>query len=72
MTRSARILEPAPEVLRALREAAGLSQTAIAKMVHLSGPSRVSDWEHGKHPIDAARWELLLIKLGRHPGFIAA
>lgn len=62
-------LDPNPDMLRELRAAAGLSQTAIAKMVHLSGPSRVSDWELGKHPIDPARWELLLIKLGKHREF---
>jgi transcriptional regulator with XRE-family HTH domain len=62
-------LPPKPEALRELREAAGLSQTALAKLVYLSGPSRISDWEHGKHPIDPARWELLLVKLGRHPSF---
>lgn len=62
-------LEPAPDVLRELREAAGLSQTALAELIHLSGPSRISDWEHGKHPIDPARWELLLVKLGQHPKF---
>jgi transcriptional regulator with XRE-family HTH domain len=43
---------PHPDTLRELREAEGLSQTTLARMIHLSGPSRVSDWEHGKHPID--------------------
>jgi transcriptional regulator with XRE-family HTH domain len=62
-------LHPDRDTLRELREEAGLSQTALAKMVHLSGPSRVSDWECGKHPIDPARWELLLIKLGKHHAF---
>jgi len=70
MTRhAARPLDPKPDTLRELREAAGMSQTEIARIVHLSGPSRVSDWEHGKHPIDPARWELLLIYLGKHPKF---
>lgn len=64
-----RDLSPDGETLRELRAEAGLSQTAIARMVHLSGPSRVSDWECGKHPIDPARWELLLIKLGKHREF---
>lgn len=64
-----RDLSAAPDTLRELRTEAGVSQTMIAKMVHLSGPSRVSDWEKGKHPIDPARWELLLIKLGKHNDF---
>lgn len=58
-----RLPEPTPAKLRELREAADLSQTALAHLIYLSGPSRVSDWEHGKHPIDPARWELLCIKL---------
>jgi transcriptional regulator with XRE-family HTH domain len=62
-------LTPDKEILRELREEAGLSQKALAKLIHLSGPSRVCDWELGKHPIDPARWELLLIKLGKHREF---
>ena len=61
--------EPSPDLLRELRESEGLSQSALAQLVYLSGPSRVSDWEHSKHPIDPARWELFLIKIGRHPHF---
>lgn len=62
-------MPPSPENLRTLRAESGMSQTEMAKRLHLSGPSRISDWECGKYPIDPARWELLLIVLGEHPDF---
>ena len=58
-------VEMTPDNLRALRLDAGLSQAQLAQMVHLSSYVRVSDWERGRHPIDPARWHLLLILLGK-------
>jgi DNA-binding transcriptional regulator YiaG len=63
------LLEPTPDNLRQLREETHLSQKAVALLIHLSAFNRVSDWERERHPIDPARWELLLIKTGRHPDF---
>ncbi len=65
------LLEATPENLTMLRFVLKVSQKEVADMLHLSGASRISDWERGRHPIDPARWELLLIKLNRHPGFKA-
>lgn len=53
-----------PENLRRLRELLGLSQTALARLIDMSGSTRISDWERGIHPIDTARWRLLLLKVG--------
>ena len=63
------MLEMTPDNLRALRAEFGLSQGELAELVHMSGFTRISDWERGRHPINAACWELLLIKLGRHREF---
>jgi DNA-binding transcriptional regulator YiaG len=64
------MMEATAANLRALRREHRLSQMELAGLVHLSGAARISDWERGVHPIDPARWELLLIKLHRHTVFI--
>jgi hypothetical protein len=58
-----------PEVLRAHRERAGLSQAAAAKLVFLGHKARWSEYERGVERIDAARWELFLLLTGQHPHY---
>lgn len=58
---------PAPEAIRAAREAAGQSQAQAAGLVHLRSPMRWSEYERGVRQIDAARWELYLLLTGQHP-----
>lgn len=60
---------PSPEEVRAAREAAGLNQTQAAAMVYLAGKNRWSEIENGVRPIEAARWELFLVKTGNHPDY---
>lgn len=52
---------PPPESIRALREAAGLSQTAFGVEVH-SGLRTVQDWESGQRRMHPGLWELATIK----------
>lgn len=58
------ILHPTPETLQALRTDAELTQAQAAALVHLGDKMRWSEYERGVRSIDAARWELFLIKLG--------
>lgn len=64
--RSRRALEaarnPSPDEVRAAREAAGLTQTQAAQVVHvtLNGWQR---WEAGDRPMHPAFWELFRLKL---------
>lgn len=60
-------LQPTAEELRALRRAAGISQSKAASLVHLSNGTRWYEYESGKRNIDKARFELFLIKTGQHP-----
>jgi hypothetical protein len=60
---------PAPEHIRATRTQAGLTQEQAAHMVCLGTRSRWNEYEQGIRPIDPARWELFLIKTGRHERF---
>jgi len=57
---------PAPEDIRAAREAAGLSQTAAAAIIHCSLRGW-QDWEAGKRRMHPAFWELWGIKTGATP-----
>ena len=52
---------PPPESIRALREAAGLSQTAFGVEMH-SGLRTVQDWESGQSRMHPGLWELATIK----------
>lgn len=54
-------MTPAPETIRAAREAAGLTQAAAAALVH-AGLRSWSHWENGDRRMPAATWELFLIK----------
>lgn len=52
---------PKPEQIRAEREAAGLTQTGAAKLVH-STLRTWQDWEAGKARMHPGLWELFRIK----------
>jgi putative transcriptional regulator len=52
---------PQPESIRALRESAGLSQTAFGVEVH-SGLRTVQDWESGQRRMHPGLWELVVFK----------
>lgn len=52
---------PRPESIRAAREAAGLSQTAAASLIH-STLRTWQDWEAGIARMHPAFWELFLSK----------
>lgn len=52
---------PTPEAIRAAREAAGLTQTAAAALIH--GTMRAwQDWEAGARRMHPGLWELFQIK----------
>ena len=53
---------PPPESIKALREAAGLSQTAFGVAMH-SGLRTVQDWEAGERRMHPGLWELATIKI---------
>ena len=52
---------PAPEAIRAGREAASLTQTDAATLVH-STLRRWQEWEAGKHRMHPGLWELFKLK----------
>ena len=52
---------PSPEQIRASREAAGLSQSAAAVLIH-STLRTWQDWEAGKARMHPGLWELFRIK----------
>lgn len=58
-----------PEAVRAARESASLTQKQAAELVHLGASVRWAEYERGVRTMDAARWELFLIKAGQHPDF---
>lgn len=64
---AAALLGADPETIKTERRLAGLSQTDAARHVGLAHGSRWAEFESGARPIDGARWELFLIKVGRHP-----
>lgn len=52
---------PTPDQIRAARTAAGLSQTAAAKLIH--GTERAwQDWEQGLRRMHPGLWELFQTK----------
>jgi len=55
---------PTPAAIRAAREAACLTQTQAATLVH-SGLRAWQKWESGERRMDGAHWELFCIKIGR-------
>lgn len=54
---------PTPDQIRAARDAAGLTQTAAALLVH-STLRTWQDWERGIARMSGAHWELFLLKTG--------
>jgi transcriptional regulator with XRE-family HTH domain len=61
---------PTPAEIIALRTAAGLTQAQAAEAVHLGSRKRWSEYECGNQAMDAARWELFVIKCGKHADFL--
>lgn len=55
--------QPAPDEICAAREAAGLTQSAAAALVHANLRSW-QKWEAGERAMHPAFWELFLIKMG--------
>lgn len=56
--------QPASDEIRAGREAAGLTQSAAAALVHANLRSW-QKWEAGERAMHHAFWELFLIKSGQ-------
>lgn len=63
--------KPTPEAVIAARKAAGLTQTQAAESVYLGHYRRWGEYESGQGRMDAARYELFLVKHGLHPGYSA-
>lgn len=64
--RSNAAANPAPEAIRAAREAAGLTQTKAAELV--MGTLRTwQDWEGGARRMHPGLWMLFLLLTGQHP-----
>ena len=59
--------QPKPEQIKAAREAADLTQTAAAGLVHVKLRTW-QDWEYSKSAMPLGLWELFLIKIGRRRG----
>ena len=57
--------QPTPAEIREVREAAGLTQTEAAELVHLGDRVRWTEYESGERNIDLARWELFLLKTAK-------
>jgi len=57
---------PEPDTIRATRQAARLTQTQAAALCHRSLRAW-QDAEAGLRYLDAAAWELFLLRTGRHP-----
>ena len=54
-------LAPPPEAVKEARKAAGLSQNAAAKLVHMK-TGTWSAWEQGDREMSPTAWELFLLK----------
>lgn len=57
-------MNPNPQLIRETRDAAGLSQTAAATLIH-STMRTWQDWEAGIAKMHPGLWELFLIKIER-------
>lgn len=64
-----RLLVPAPtsKQVGESRRLSGLTQTGMAELLGLSGQSRISEYESGKHAMPAALWSLWLLISDQHP-----
>lgn len=56
--------------MRSARLAAGLTQTEAAASIYLGHYRRWGEYESGQIQMDAARYELFLIKHGLHPRYL--
>lgn len=60
---------PAPEIIRAAREAVGHTQTVAAGTIH--GTLRTwQDWESGARRMHPAAFDLYRLMTGQHPEFV--
>ena len=59
--------KPTPEMIRAARVAAGLTQTEAAAVVHRPSYRTWQDWERGRAQMPLDAWELFLLKTNQHP-----
>jgi hypothetical protein len=62
---------PTADQVVSARRAAGLTLAQAAESVYLSGYPRWAEYESGKRVMDAARYELFLIKHQLHPAIRA-
>lgn len=60
---------PAPETIRAAREAVGHTQTVAAGTIH-SALRTWQDWEAGVRRMPPTAWELYRLMTGQHPELI--
>lgn len=61
--------KPTAEEVKALREKAGLSQTAFAELIGLSNRQLISDYENDRKTPNAQTWTLMLLATNQHPSF---
>lgn len=59
--------KPTGEQIAQLRLEAGMTQAQLADLAQVSSWRKVSAWESGEHLPQAHTWELLLLRLGKHP-----
>jgi len=62
-----KITDPSPEMIRAARDAAGLSQPGAAQVAGLANYQRWAEYERGIRVIDTIRWQWFLLQTGLHP-----
>lgn len=60
---------PAPSEIVTAREAAGLSQTSAARLIH-STLRTWQDWEAGKARMHPGLWDDFRLFTGQHPDFL--
>lgn len=58
---------PSADQVRVARLAAGLTLQQAAGLAGVGAHQRWAEYENGRRAIDAARWELFLLKAGLHP-----
>ena len=61
------LANPTPALIRQVRMEAGLSQLDAARSVGCSHAARWGEYEAGTVRMTICKWELFLLKTGRHP-----
>ena len=61
------LLAPTPSLIRKVRTEAGLNQLEAARSVGCSHAARWCEYESGGVRMTVCKWELFLLKTGRHP-----